>query len=193
MQLFVLFICTQSALHVSGETEFHLVHDTGRQQHRWTISEAVNTVKCSWWWARTLPETCRAVWVQINETKFASCSSIRNYILKNFTSLCVRAHTHTHTYTHTYMIYLFVKDLFPDPNEWRAVFQFTVTKSLPISCVDHEQRHIQRHYQTILTKFSIQLEASQCRMSDPKLRNGTEHLAVVWCLQEPPLALGSRL
>ena len=27
--------------------EFHLVHDTGWQQHRWTISEAVNTVKCS--------------------------------------------------------------------------------------------------------------------------------------------------
>ena len=27
------------------ERDFHLVHDTGRQQHRWTISEAVNTVK----------------------------------------------------------------------------------------------------------------------------------------------------
>jgi len=33
-------------------------HDTGRQQHRWTISEAVNTVKCSLWWAKTLLETC---------------------------------------------------------------------------------------------------------------------------------------
>ena len=25
------------------ELAFHLVHDTGRQQHRWTISEAVNS------------------------------------------------------------------------------------------------------------------------------------------------------
>ena len=31
-----------------------------RRQYRWTISEAVNTVECSWWWAKTLPETCRA-------------------------------------------------------------------------------------------------------------------------------------
>ena len=31
-----------------------------RQQYRWTISEAVNTVQCSWWWAKISPETCRA-------------------------------------------------------------------------------------------------------------------------------------
>ena len=49
--------------------QFRLVHDTGRQQHRWTISEAVNTVKCSWWWAKTSSETCRADWVQINKPK----------------------------------------------------------------------------------------------------------------------------
>jgi len=36
-------------------TVFHLI---SQQQYRWTISDAVNTVKCSWWWARTLPETC---------------------------------------------------------------------------------------------------------------------------------------
>ena len=59
MQIFRLFICIQSSL--------HLVHDTGRQQHRWTISETVNTVKCSWWWANTSPEICRADWVQINK------------------------------------------------------------------------------------------------------------------------------
>ena len=79
MQIFDLFIYTQSALCFSGdvfvhhrehltvftcfwysppmllpggvmdemEREFHLVHETGRQQHRWTISEAVNAVKCS--------------------------------------------------------------------------------------------------------------------------------------------------
>jgi hypothetical protein len=27
--------------------QFHLIHDTSRQQYRWTISEAVNTVKFS--------------------------------------------------------------------------------------------------------------------------------------------------
>ena len=41
-------------------TEFHLIHDTSKQQYRWTISDAVNTVKCSWWWAKTSPERCRA-------------------------------------------------------------------------------------------------------------------------------------
>jgi len=47
------------------ELSFQLFHDTGRQQHMWTTSEGVNTVKCSWWWAKTSPETCRAYWVQI--------------------------------------------------------------------------------------------------------------------------------
>ena len=42
------------------ELQFHLIRDTSRQQYRWTISDAVNTVKCSWWWAKTSPETCRA-------------------------------------------------------------------------------------------------------------------------------------
>ena len=51
------------------EREFHLVHDTGRQQHSWTISEAVNTVTCSWWWAKTSPETYRTDWVQIKKPK----------------------------------------------------------------------------------------------------------------------------
>jgi len=27
---------------------------------QWTIPEAVFTVICSWWWAKTSPETCRA-------------------------------------------------------------------------------------------------------------------------------------
>ena len=51
------------------EMQFHLVHGTGRQQHRWTVSEAVNTINCSWWWAKTSLETCRADWVQINKPK----------------------------------------------------------------------------------------------------------------------------
>ena len=29
------------------ERQFQLIHDTSQQQFRWTISEAVNTVKCS--------------------------------------------------------------------------------------------------------------------------------------------------
>ena len=91
MQLFGSFICTQSTLHVLGDVFAHhqehltvftasdIVHlcccrlvswtssISSRQQHRWTISEAVNTVKCSWWWVKTSPETCRADWVQMNE------------------------------------------------------------------------------------------------------------------------------
>jgi hypothetical protein len=34
--------------------------DTSRQQLGWTLTDTVNTVKCSWWWAKTSPETCRA-------------------------------------------------------------------------------------------------------------------------------------
>jgi len=29
------------------ELQFHLIHDTNQQQYQWTISDAVNTVKCS--------------------------------------------------------------------------------------------------------------------------------------------------
>ena len=35
--------------------QFHLIHDTSRQQYPWKISEALNTVKWSWWWAKTSP------------------------------------------------------------------------------------------------------------------------------------------
>ena len=38
---------------VMDEVEFHLIHDTSLQQHRWTISETANTVKGSWWLAKT--------------------------------------------------------------------------------------------------------------------------------------------
>ena len=111
IQIFGLFICIQSALHVSGDVfahqqehltvltafdifyvpagwchgqdgnEFLLVHETGRRQHRWTTSEAVNTFKCSWWLAKISPENCRFDWVKINKPKFASYwSSITNFI-----------------------------------------------------------------------------------------------------------------
>jgi hypothetical protein len=29
------------------ELQLHLIHDTSQQQYRWTISDAINTVKCS--------------------------------------------------------------------------------------------------------------------------------------------------
>ena len=126
MQIFGLFICTQSVLHVSGDVFVHHqehltvftasnivhqcccrpvswtrwnsttpsfqysppmllpagvvdeveLHNTSGQQHRWTIWEAVNTVKCSWWWAKTSPETCRADWVQINKPESCILSVI---------------------------------------------------------------------------------------------------------------------
>jgi len=28
--------------------------------HWWILPDAVNTVKCSWWWPKTSPETWRA-------------------------------------------------------------------------------------------------------------------------------------
>jgi len=45
---------------IMDQMELQLIHDTSRQQYRWKISEAVNTFMCSWWWAKTSPETCRA-------------------------------------------------------------------------------------------------------------------------------------
>ena len=71
---------------------FHLVHDTGWQQHSWTISEAVNTVKFSWWWAKTSPKTCRADWVQINKPK-SYWSSVTNYTKD------AQAHKHQNLYS----------------------------------------------------------------------------------------------
>jgi len=41
------------------ELQFHLIHDTSRQEYWWTLPEAVNTVMCPWWWAKTSPETFR--------------------------------------------------------------------------------------------------------------------------------------
>jgi hypothetical protein len=38
--------------------EFQLIQDTSRQQPGWILPDTVNTVKCSWWWAETSPETC---------------------------------------------------------------------------------------------------------------------------------------
>jgi len=42
------------------ETQFQRVQDTSQQLFGWTLQDTVNTVKCSWWWARTSCETCRA-------------------------------------------------------------------------------------------------------------------------------------
>jgi len=84
-QIFGVFICTQSELRVLGDVFTHhqehltvfptsdLVHlcycrpvswtrwncssISSMQRHWWTIPEAVNTAKCSWWRAKTSPET----------------------------------------------------------------------------------------------------------------------------------------
>ena len=37
--------------------QFQLIWDTSRQQLGWTLPDTVNTVKCSWWWAKTSSET----------------------------------------------------------------------------------------------------------------------------------------
>jgi len=66
-----------SAVHVSGDVfAHHQEHLTvftasgnihqcrcrlvSRQQRWWILPDAVNTDKCSWWWAKTSPETCTA-------------------------------------------------------------------------------------------------------------------------------------
>jgi hypothetical protein len=83
--LYRLMYSSKSALHVSGDVFFHhqenltvftvsgsvhpsccrlvsriSIRDTSRQKLGWTLRDTVNTVKCCWWWAKTLPETCRA-------------------------------------------------------------------------------------------------------------------------------------
>jgi hypothetical protein len=39
--------------------QFQLIRDTSQQQLGWILPDTVNTVKCSWWWAKTSPETWR--------------------------------------------------------------------------------------------------------------------------------------
>jgi hypothetical protein len=71
--LYRLIYCSKSALHVSGDLFAHhqehltvfpvsdsLHQSCCRQQLGWTLPDTVNTVKCSWWWVKTSPETCRA-------------------------------------------------------------------------------------------------------------------------------------
>jgi len=43
-----------------GWVELLLIHDISRQQLAWILPDTVNTVKRSWWLAKTSPETCRA-------------------------------------------------------------------------------------------------------------------------------------
>jgi len=70
-----LIYYSKSALHVSGDVFVHhqeqltvftvsgSVHPSccrlvSRQQLGWTLLDIVNTVKSSWWWTKTSPETC---------------------------------------------------------------------------------------------------------------------------------------
>ena len=55
------------------ELEFHLIHDSSKQQYWLTLHEAVCIVVCSWWWEEKPPETCTAS-VEINKSRnVASC------------------------------------------------------------------------------------------------------------------------
>jgi len=44
------------------KAKFKIIQDTSRQQLGWTLPDTVNTSKCSWWWAKTSPQTCWANW-----------------------------------------------------------------------------------------------------------------------------------
>jgi hypothetical protein len=71
--LYRLIYYSKSAVHVSGDVFTHhqehltvlavsgsVYPSSCWQQLGWTLPDTVNTVKCSWWWAKTSPETCRA-------------------------------------------------------------------------------------------------------------------------------------
>jgi len=74
IQLYRLIYFSLSALHVLGDVFAHLqehltvftvsgsVHPSSCRLVSWMSWNciAVNTVKYSWWWAKTSPETCRA-------------------------------------------------------------------------------------------------------------------------------------
>ena len=63
--------------------QFHLILDTSRQQYRWTISEAVNSVKCSWRWEKTSPET----WKPIRNKEISQNNCILLVVIYNCLSI----------------------------------------------------------------------------------------------------------
>jgi hypothetical protein len=69
--------------------EFQLIQDTSRQQLGWILPDTVNTVKRSWWWAKTSHETSRAnkeKWINLY-----SCILLVTFIIH--TSLCYGLYT----------------------------------------------------------------------------------------------------
>jgi len=48
-----------SRIGMSWNCSFNSFETPARQQLGWTLLDTVNTVKCSWWCAKTSPETCR--------------------------------------------------------------------------------------------------------------------------------------
>jgi len=67
-----------------GWVETKLIYDTSQQQSGWILPEAVNAVKCSWWWAKTSHETCRWVcpevsWRSFNSSKTPAGSNLGEY------------------------------------------------------------------------------------------------------------------
>jgi len=66
-QEYLTVFTVSGSIHPSGYRmvswlSFQLNQDTSLQQLVWTLPDNVNTVKCSWWWPKTSPETCRADW-----------------------------------------------------------------------------------------------------------------------------------
>ena len=59
-RLVFLYKCIPLACLAFINMTFQLIRDTSRQQLGWILPDTVNTVKCSWWWAKISPETCRA-------------------------------------------------------------------------------------------------------------------------------------
>jgi hypothetical protein len=60
IQLYLQHLAFVTPLILSAAKQFQIIQDTSRKQLGWILPDTVNTVKCSWWWAKTSPETCRS-------------------------------------------------------------------------------------------------------------------------------------
>jgi len=70
-----------------------------RQQLGWTLPDTVNTVKCSWWWAKTSPETCR-------EPTWNNKLCVRQFIIiPSFPDWIINCLTQLHLVGHFYKIW----------------------------------------------------------------------------------------
>ena len=91
-----LILSTDIAAGCCHGCDGNLIHDNSRQQYRWTTSEAVNTVKCSLWWAKTSPEKCGADQEYINKPKL--CILLVVIYSYSFTKFDSKQHLHIYIY-----------------------------------------------------------------------------------------------